>query len=217
MRDIVVDENGNPIDELEIRNKEIKENLTQVLNEFLEEKEKLLAMKKQPKLGYRFMRMIMLELAKYPSMSLDDYIELDYDTISHYYIKFSELIAFYNRYFEIVDNKNIFMRYLGVDINQYSRLEQHDDERIQKVMRMVEGDYIGLGWVAGESGEADAKATTSRLRASGGAGHSVVTAAEEKAIEQGIVAMTEDEFASKLARRGITVIGESKRLNAKKN
>ena len=82
---------------------------------------------------------------------------------------------------------------------------------------MVEGDYIGLGWVAGESGEADAKATTSRLRASGGAGHSVVTAAEEKAIEQGIVAMTEDEFASKLARRGITVIGENKRLNAKKN
>ena len=205
MRKVVLDENGNVIDELEVRNKEIKSNLEGVLQDFIDEKNMLLAMKKQPKLGYRFMKMIMLELAKYPSMSLQDYIDLDYDTVNHYYIKFSELIAYYNRHFEIVDNKNIFMRYLGVDVHQYDRLEKHDDERIQQVMRMIDGDYVGLGWVASESGEADVKATTSRLRASGGEGHSVVTAAEEKVIEQAM-GMSDTELENRLAQRGIKLL-----------
>lgn len=130
------------------------------------------------------MKQIMLQLAKFSPMKVQEYVEIDFETINHYYIKFSELIAYYNRYFEIVDNKNIFMRYLGVDIDQYQRLENHSDERIRRVMRMVETDYIGMGWVAGESGEADVKATTTRLRASGGAGHSVITAVEEKALDK---------------------------------
>ena len=70
MKNIVTDLDGNVIDELEVRNKEIKSNLEGVLQDFIDEKNMLLAMKKQPKLGYRFMKMIMLELAKYPSMSL---------------------------------------------------------------------------------------------------------------------------------------------------
>ena len=184
MRKIVIDENGNTIDELAERNKEIIESLKGVLQEFLEEKNMLLAMKKQPKLGYRFMKQIMLQLAQYPQMKPEDFVDLDYETVNHYYLKFSELIAYYNRYFEIVDNKNIFMRYMGIDVRQYEILEEHDDEKIQSVMRMVNGDYVGLGWVAGESGEADVKATTSRLRASGSAGHSVTTASEDKLIEK---------------------------------
>lgn len=181
---IVIDEQGNVIDELKIRNEEIIESLKGVLQEFLEEKNMLLAMKKQPKLGYRFMKQIMLQLAQYPQMKPEDFVDLDYETVNHYYLKFSELIAYYNRYFEIVDNKNIFMRYMGIDVRQYEILEEHDDEKIQSVMRMVNGDYVGLGWVAGESGEADVKATTSRLRASGSAGHSVTTASEDKMLEK---------------------------------
>ena len=181
---IVVDEQGNVIDELKIRNKEIIKNLKGVLQEFLEEKNMLLAMKKQPKLGYRFMKQIMLQLAQYPQMKPEDFVDLDYETVNRYYLNFSELIAYYNRYFEIVDNKNIFMRYMGIDVRQYEILEEHDDEKIQSVMRMVNGDYVGLGWVAGESGEADVKATTSRLRASGSAGHSVTTASEDKLLEK---------------------------------
>lgn len=181
---IVVDENGNRIDELKIRNEEIIQSLEGVLQEFLEEKQMLLAMKKPPKLGYRFMKQIVLELAKYPQMRADDFADIDYETVNYYYLKFSELIAYYNRYFEIIDNKNIFMRYMGIDVRQYDLLENHEDEQIQSVMRMVNGDYIGLGWVAGESGNADVKATTSRLRASGGAGHSVTSATEDKLLEQ---------------------------------
>lgn len=195
---IVIDEQGNVIDELEIRNEEIIESLKVVLKEFIEEKNMLLAMKKQPKLGYRFMKQIMLKLAQYPQMKPEDFVDLDYETVNHYYLKFSELIAYYNRYFEIVDNKNIFMRYMGIDVRQYESLENHEDEQIQSVMRMVNGDYIGLGWVAGESGDADVKATTSRLRASGGAGHSVTTASEDKLLEK-VDAPSENELMSKLA------------------
>ena len=208
---IYLDENMNVVDACAEKNKEVIANLEEVLKEFIEEKKLLLAMKKAPKLGYRFMKQIMLELAKFQPMSIAEYVDLDYDTVNNYYVKFSELIAYYNRYFEIVDNKNIFMRYLGVDTDQYARLEQHGDERIRKVMRMVDGDYIGLGWVASESGDADAKATSSRLRASGGAGHSVVTAAEEKVIAQG-GGFSEEELARRFLQRGITIIDEKKRL-----
>lgn len=210
---IVIDEQGNVIDELKIRNEEIIESLKEVLQEFLEEKNMLLAMKKQPKLGYRFMKQIMLQLAQYPQMNPEDFVALDYETVNHYYLKFSELIAYYNRYFEIVDNKNIFMRYMGIDVRQYELLEEHDDEKIQSVMRMVNGDYVGLGWVAGESGEADVKATTSRLRASGGAGHSVTTASEDKLLEK-VEAPSDNDLMRKL--KGI--IGgavETPKLNGK--
>ncbi len=202
---IYFDENGNKIDPCKEKNEEVIAKLEDVLQEFLQEKQSLLAMKKQPKLGYRFMKQIMLQLAQYAPMSLKEYLDLDYETVNHYYVKFSELIAYYNRYFEIVDNKNIFMRYLGVDVNQYERLENHEDERIVKVMRMVDGDYVGLGWVASESGEADVKATTSRLRASGGAGHSVVSAAEEKVIDSN-KGWSDTEFESRLLKRGIKLI-----------
>jgi hypothetical protein len=205
---IVIDEQGNVIDELKIRNEEIIESLKGVLQEFLEEKNMLLAMKKQPKLGYRFMKQIMLQLAQYPQMKPEDFVDLDYETVNHYYLKFSELIAYYNRYFEIVDNKNIFMRYMGIDIRQYEILEEHDDEKIQSVMRMVNGDYIGLGWVAGESGDADVKATTSRLRASGGAGHSVTTASEDKLLEK-VEAPSENDLMRQLKS---VLGGEQKRL-----
>ena len=211
MKKIIIGENGEPIDELAERNEEIIESLKEVLQEFLEEKNMLLAMKKQPKLGYRFMKQIMLQLAQYPQMKPEDFVDLDYETVNHYYLKFSELIAYYNRYFEIVDNKNIFMRYMGIDVRQYEILEEHDDEKIQSVMRMVNGDYIGLGWVAGESGEADVKATTSRLRASGGAGHSVTTASEDKLIEK-----VEAKSPLELERQLASIMGGVAKLSSGK-
>lgn len=184
MPNIELDENGNRIDRLEEKNNEVKRALEPILKEFIEERNMLLAAKKQPKLGYRFMKQIMLELAKYPPMKARDFVDLDYETVNYYYLKFTELTAFYNRYFEIVDNKNIFMRYCGLDVRQYEELENHTDERIQSVMRMINGDYIGMGWVASESGEADVKGTTTRLRSSGGAGHNVTTATEDKLVEK---------------------------------
>ena len=180
----ILDENGNPIDELEQKNRDVKAKLEPILEEFLVEKKQMLAMKKVPKLGYRFMKQIMLELSHYPPMSAEDFVSLDYETVNRYYIKFSELTAFYNRHFEIVDNKNIFQRYMCINSRQYEALENHEDEQIQGVMRMINGDYIGLAWIAGESGDANPKATTDRLKASGAAGHDVTSAVEDKMIDK---------------------------------
>lgn len=180
---IYYDQDGNRYDPCEEKNEAVKEALYPILQEFLAEKQMILAMKKQPKLGGRFMKMLVLELIKSPPMSVDDFVDLDFETINHYYIKFSELIAHYNRYFEIVENKNIFMRYLSIDPDQYNRLENHEDERIQRVMRMIDNDYIGMGWSSIENGEVDSKGTTARLKASGTAGHSVTSAVEDKMIK----------------------------------
>jgi hypothetical protein len=78
-------------------------------------------------------------------------------------------------------------------------------------MNSINSAFIGLGFIAAESGNADVKGVNQRLRSSGEAGHSVVTAAEEKVIEQGM-GMTDDELAKKLLKRGITIIDENRRL-----
>lgn len=195
---------------LDIRNEEVKKNLEPILQEFIEEKNTLLQMKKVPKLGYRFMRQIMLQLAKVPPMSTDDFFNLDFEIVNFFYVKFSELIAYYNRYFEIVDNKLIFQRYMGIDTDQYARLENHDDERIRRVMQMVDGDYIGMGWVASESGEANATATAKRLSAAGGAGHSVMSATEQKVF--GISGeRTQSEWERTLAQHNIQLLTDEKK------
>lgn len=185
MGKIVLDENGNVIDELAIRNEEIKEKIAPVLKEFLDEKKATMMMKKAPKLGYQFTKQIYLALAGYGFMSADRYLELEYDDLYDYWMKYLELTAYYNRYFEIVDNKQLFCAFCGINSRQYSELEKSKDDDIRNLMNAINSSFIGLGFVAGESGNADIKAINTRLRANGEAGHSVISAVEDKALEQG--------------------------------
>ena len=211
MRKVVIDENGNVVDELEGKNNEIKAKLAVVLQEFLDERDEMKALKKTTKLGYRFTKQLYYELAKYPPMSIDDFSSLDYDTLNDLWLHYLDLTAYYNRYFEIVDNKQLWCAYSGLNSRQYSQLEKSDDEDIRNLMNSINSAFIGLGFIAAESGNADVKGVNQRLRSSGEAGHSVVTAAEEKVIEQGM-GMTDDELAKKLLKRGITIIDENRRL-----
>lgn len=211
MKKIVVDENGNVVDELENKNNEIKTKLSVVLQEFLDERDEMKALKKATKLGYRFTKQLYYEFAKYPPMSIDDFASLDYDTLNDLWLHYLDLTAYYNRYFEIVDNKQLWCAYSGLNSRQYSQLEKSDDEDIRNLMNSINSAFVGLGFIAAESGNADVKGVNQRLRSSGEAGHSVVTAAEEKVIEQGM-GMTDDELAKKLLKRGITIIDENRRL-----
>lgn len=211
MRKVVIDENGNVVDELEGKNNEIKAKLAVVLQEFLDERDEMKALKKTTKLGYRFTKQLYYELAKYPPMSIDDFSSLDYDTLNDLWLHYLDLTAYYNRYFEIVDNKQLWCAYSGLNSRQYSQLEKSDDEDIRNLMNSINSAFIGLGFIAAESGNADVKGVNQRLRSSGEAGHSVVTAAEEKVIEQGM-GMTDDELAKKLLRRGIAIVDENRRL-----
>ena len=212
MKKIVLDgETHEPIDELEVKNDEIKANLDEVLEEFRSEQNANRALKRNEKLGYRFSKQLLLELSKYPPMSVDDFANLDYDTLNNIWLHYLQLTAYYNRYFEIVDNKQLWCAYSGLNSRQYSQLEKSEDEDIRNLMNSINSAFIGLGFIAAESGNADVKGVNQRLRSSGEAGHSVVTAAEEKVIEQGM-GMTDDELAKKLLKRGITIVDENRRL-----
>lgn len=205
MRDVIVDENGNVVDELANRNEEIKARLAEILGEFLAERDEMKALKKATKLGYRFSKQLYYELSKYPPMSVEKFAKLDYDTLNDYWQKYLSLTAYYNRYFEIVDNKQLFCIFAGLNSRQYSQLEKSDDEDIRNLMNSINSAFVGLGFIAAESGNADVKGVNQRLRSSGEAGHSVVTAAEEKVIEQNM-GMSDVELTNRLAQRGIKLL-----------
>ena len=183
MRKIVYDENGNLVDELANRNAEIKTKLAPILEEFMTEKNTNKALKVREKLGYRFAKQIYLVLSEYPLMTAEKFIELDYDDIQDYWLKYLDLTAYYNRYFEIVDNKQLLMAFMGLNSRQYTELERHNDEDIQDLMNSINSTFVGLGFVAGESGNADVKATSQRMRTKG-EGHSLITASEDKLIDK---------------------------------
>lgn len=179
---IYTDDNGNVIDYLGERNEKIKEQLEPILSDFLVEKALAQKMKKPINLGYRFTKQLYSVLATYPKMNADDFVRLDYDDINDYWLKYLELTAYYNRYFEIVDNKQTLMAYMGINSRQYKDLERHDDEDIKSLMSMINNAYIGLGFIANESGNADSRATMGRLSARE-LGHGLVKESEGQMID----------------------------------
>ena len=182
MRTVVLDENDNVIDELAERNEEIKAKLNEVLQEFIEEKENNKALKVKEKLGYRFAKQIFLALNVYTRMTAEKFASLTYDDINDYWAKYLDLTAYYNRYFEIVDNRQLLQAFMGINSRQFAELENSDDEDIKSLMNSINSAFIGLGFVAGESGNADVKATNQRMRTKG-EGHNLITASEDEFIK----------------------------------
>ena len=184
MKNIIVNEKGDVIDELATRNTKIKDQLASVLEEFISEKNSNKAFKVKEKLGYRFAKQIFLVLSSYPRMSPEKFVKLTYEDIEDYWRKYLELTAFYNRHFEIVDNKQLLMAFIGINSRQYAELENHNDEDIKSLMNSINSAFVGLGFVAGESGNADVKATSQRMRTKG-EGHNLISASEDKLLNDG--------------------------------
>ena len=211
MKKVILDgETQEPIDELADRNEKIKERLDDILQEFITEKETNKALKVKEKLGYRFAKQIFLVLNEYPRMTPEKFAELDYEDIEDYWLKYQELTAYYNRYFEIVDNKKMFESFCGINNRQYAELENSDDEDIKNLMCSINSTFIGLGFVAGESGNADVKATSQRMRTKG-EGHNLITASEDKLLEK-----VEAPSDTELMRRLQGVIGGVAKLSSGK-
>lgn len=180
---IVVDgETGLPVDLLAERNEEIKATLAPILEEFIKEKITNRSLKVKENLGYRFVKQIYLVLSSYPRMTAEEFDDLTYEDIENLWLKYLELTAFYNRHFEIVDNKQMFQCFCGINNRQYCALEEHTDEDIKNLMNAINSAFVGLGFVAGESGNADVKATSQRMRTKG-EGHNLITASEDKMLE----------------------------------
>ena len=205
---IIYDENGNRVDELAERNEEIKTKLAPILNEFVDEKNANRALKVKEKLGYRFAKQIFLVLNEYPRMTPEKFYDLDYEDIEDFWAKYLALTAYYNRYFEIVDNRQLLQAFMGINSRQYAELENSENEDIKSLMNSINSTFIGLGFVAGESGNADVKATSQRMRTKG-EGHSLITASEDKLLEK-VEAPTDTELFNRL--KNVIGGGEQKML-----
>lgn len=205
---ITLDENGQQIDFLAKRNEEIKDRLSDTLKEFLAEKTILLNSKKGANLGYRFAKQIYTVLSSYGMMTAENVSMLDYETINDYWLKYLDLTAYYNKYFEIVDNKQLFMAFMGVNSRQFAQLEKSQDEDIANLMLMINNAFIGLGFVAGESGNANPQAVKQRLGASGAEGHNIISATEEKITD----ALGGRKTSHELDRELALILGQNTKL-----
>lgn len=184
MRKFVTDENGNVVDELAIRNEKIIANLEEKIEELRMEKNADL--KGKSRFGFRAMMQIENELMQTPMMSAEKFVELDYDDIEYYWRSFHSLMSHYNMIFEIVPTRQTFMLYLGINSRMYKQLlkgGEYGDEDIKDLMTFIEDRLVGKAFTASESGNADAKAVSTRLRAKD-VGHDVISASEDKLLEK---------------------------------
>lgn len=184
MRKIVLDEEGNPIDELRDRNDKLIEKLASKMEELRMEKNA--DTKGNKRFGFRAMMQIENELMQSPIMTAEKFIELDYDDIEYYWRSFHALMSHYNMIFEIVPTRQTFMLYLGINSRMYKQLlngGENNDEDIKDLMTFIEDRLVGKAFTASESGNADAKAVTTRLRAKD-VGHDVISASEDKLLDK---------------------------------
>ena len=202
MAQIYVDENGNEIDYLAVRNDEIKGKLAPALAILLEERKK--DTKGFKKFGYRMSVQLDSCLRSYGLMSAEEFVNIDYDTIEDNWNKFRDLIAYYNLYFDLVANKQLFCAFFRINNRMYGQLERHENEEIRELMISINDSFIGLGFSASESGGVDSRATKLRLGAKG-AGHGVISETEDR-----IVGAKEEETPQMLERKLFALLGNKK-------
>ena len=179
---LTYDENGNVFDFLAARNDSIKANLKPAFQILLDERDG--DRKGNKRLGNRMRQQINNEFNKQPKMTAKQFTSLDADDIYYYWNSYYDLICYYTLYFEIVPNRQEFIKYMGINSRQYEQLQEHEDEEIRAAIIFVEDSLKQEGFSAGENGNADAKAIVTRLSARGTDGHSVVSAGEEMLAEK---------------------------------
>lgn len=194
MAKVTYDENGNPVDFLAERNEEIKASLKEAFQILLDERDGDRNGRKR--LGNRMQMQINNALNKQPKMSAQQFISLDADDIYYYWNSYYDLICHYTLYFEIVTNRQSFLKYAGLNSRQYEQLQEHADEDVRAAIIFIEDSLKLDGFSAGENGNADAKAIGTRLAAKKD-GHSIVSAGEEMLAEKIAEAATPLELQRK--------------------
>lgn len=173
-----IEVDGKTIEFLDYKNQQVIENLQPIIEEFKKQDKK--AMLK--KFGFRALMQIENELGKYGRMSADEFVNLSADDIDDLWWHFHSLMAYYNRFFEIVPNLQSFLLYARINLRQYKQLKDSQDEDIRSAIVFIEDRLIGKGFSASESGNADGKSVMNRLK-SADVGHNVVSASEDRIIQ----------------------------------
>ena len=185
-----IEVDGKTMEFLDYKNDKIKSELEDILQDFL--KEQSLDKSGRKKFGFRILCQIEDCLGKYGRMSADEFVNLSAEDIEDLWWHFHSLMAYFNRYFEIVPNRQSFMLYARINSRQYKQLMESQDEDIRSVIAFIEDRLIGKGFSAGESGNANDKAVMNRLK-SADVGHNVVSASEERVINA-VVGKTPQEL-----------------------
>ena len=173
---IYIDENGNLKDPMFERNEKIKQSLQSSMDILLEEKKQ--DKRGNKKLGFRMAMQISNALNQYGRMSAQRFTELQGEDMEYLWNSFYALMSYYNLYFEIVPNRQMFLRYCGLNARQYQQLQESAEEEMRSTMVLIEDNLKQDGFSAGENGNADAKAICTRLSAKND-GHSMVSADTE--------------------------------------
>jgi hypothetical protein len=171
-------EDGKTVEFLTYKNQQIIENLQDIIND-LKTQEKKSTLKK---FGFRALMQVEDELGKYGRMNAEEFVNLTADDIEDLWWHFHSLIAYFNRFFEIVPNRQSFMLYARINSRQYKQLMESQDEDIRSVIAFIEDRLIGKGFSAGESGNADSKAVMGRLQARN-EGHGIVKESDGKLLD----------------------------------
>lgn len=197
MQRIFIDNNGNEIDVLHERNESIKAKTQEAIDMF--KREQRLDKSGKRRFGYRMALQIEDALLLNGRMPAEVFVNLTYEDIEYFWKNFRSLMAYYNLYFEIVANKQLLCAYMGINNREYLQLEKHKDEDIRALMQSINDSFVGMGFVASESGNADSKATKVRLGAKD-VGHNVVSASEDMAINSLNTQKSEQELFRELEK-----------------
>lgn len=161
------------------------ENIKIVLGETLTKVEELtlknLEREKPLKLNFTTRVSVKLSelLRKYPVMSYNEAMSLDYKTIEEHFFTYMELVSYINEYCVLPPNKQHFCALMQITNNQYVDLLQGKNDKIVSLMESIEDYIIGETFTVSQAGQVKEKSTMTRLKAKG-QGHSVQ---ENKAID----------------------------------
>lgn len=173
-------EDGETVEVLEQKNKEIKERLANTITRFKNEEK--CDRKGAKRFGFRLLMQIEDELSKSERMSADDFVNLTAEDLDELWRKFHSLMAYFNIFFEIVPNRQTFMLYCRINSRQYKQLMESPDEDIRSIIAFIEDRFVGKGFSASENGNTNSTAVMNRLK-SAEVGHSVVSASEKELID----------------------------------
>lgn len=166
MRNIVVIEDNNGVDEIVYKIDTIKKETADMLSRLIVEKQANEASKRpQPnKYGYRLATKLTAVTRQLGLKTPDQILQIDNQDISDYFNAYSNLVAFYNENFDFPANKQDFCALMGITVNVYNNWLKSDDEDRVLLLQGIEDYFNSLGFHAGEVGNVNDKATMARMK-----------------------------------------------------
>lgn len=170
MLDIIqdIDENGEPVqmDEIDYKIDKIKKGTSEMFSRLIAEKTANEARLKPltAKYGYRLATKITAVIHQLGLKDTDHIISLNNDDIRGYFNAYSDLIAFYNEYFDFPANKQDFCALIGITVKVYNSWAEDDDDERRLLVQSIDDYFNSLGFHAGEVGNVNDKATMARMK-----------------------------------------------------